>query len=528
MKALVAFRENFMSSDLLDEDDFASFDARRLRYQINWAWYEGTVFRNMHKFAQLYKTTYGLYRHIRNIYNPAFRIGQFWRSHLYGGPIIVEDGKAMKKGALPVATQNENLREPLARIFQWSNWTVKKNIYSLWGAVLGDVGIRVVDDPGSGKVYLRVLHPGTVRDVAMDHVGNVKGYTIEEERVDPRNTNKVVMYREIATREGENVHYQTFMDNALYKWNGEQSDWTVPYGFVPLIFVQHNDVGLGWGWGAFQDARQKMNEIEDLASKLDDWVRIAVHAPWLLSGVDDPTKQRLNASAAGVEATKAKRGNPEAGREEVRTLYAPPGASATALVSPLDIASTSTHILGLLKSLEQDHPEMTADIHDVTGAISGRAIRISRERAENMVQDVRATYDDGMKRALQMALAIGGWRGYEGFGGLSLESYKAGALDFSFAERPVFQKDPTDDLELDAMLWDTAAKAKLAGVDLITFLRRQGWDEEELTALQSTPEYKARVSAMDAAMKASQAATQNPPPAMPNRFQSTQVEQPNP
>ena len=80
MNSIRAFREAWMSTDLLlDETRFGDADARRLRYTLYWAMYENSAYRNLHKWAHAYKVNYGMYRHVRAIYNPAYRLGDFWK-----------------------------------------------------------------------------------------------------------------------------------------------------------------------------------------------------------------------------------------------------------------------------------------------------------------------------------------------------------------------------------------------------------------------------------------------------------------
>jgi hypothetical protein len=65
----------------------------------------------------------------------------------------------------------------------------------------------------------------------------------------------------------------------------------------------------------------------------------------------------------------------------------------------------------------------------------------------------RAGYDSALMRAHQMAVAIGGMRGYVGYQGFSLDSYRAGALEHSIGDRPVFAIDPLDRIEEDTAFW---------------------------------------------------------------------------
>src|SRR3990170_3048663 len=87
MAAVNAFREKQVVLDMYNEGNFTDYDARRMRYQILWAFYENTAYRNVHTWATRYRTEYGLYKYTRNIYNPVGRIVDFWQMHLLGGEL---------------------------------------------------------------------------------------------------------------------------------------------------------------------------------------------------------------------------------------------------------------------------------------------------------------------------------------------------------------------------------------------------------------------------------------------------------
>ena len=114
-----AFREPALLSDpFLIEDDYSDVQNRRLRYAIYWSFYENTAYRDSHRWAKRYKVEHDLYRYIRNIYNPAYRIGEFWKAHLWGGIIDFEN---IEKSALPIKTDNEALIDAIAQVYRWSN-----------------------------------------------------------------------------------------------------------------------------------------------------------------------------------------------------------------------------------------------------------------------------------------------------------------------------------------------------------------------------------------------------------------------
>ena len=478
--AIKAFREEFVSASAFSEEEFADPDARKVRYDILWAQYENSVYRSIHSWAGTYKTRYALYRYIRNIYNPAYRLGEFWKAHLWGGML---DAEAGEDGSLPIATTNEALRPSIAEVWQWSNWATQKDIVTLHGSIYGDVILKVIDDVEREKVYLENVYPGLITDLTKDPFGHIKGYTIEEERAHPIN-DRPVTYKEVCERDGDNVIFRTYLNDALYAWNEEAAEWVEPYGFVPMVHIQHNDVGLGWGWSELHPARSKMHELDDLASLLSDQVRKSVNAKWLLTGVKASSPDQ-------TMTTTETAARPEPGREEEPALYSPdPQSKAFPLVAPIDIEGAVLHIQEILKDFERDYPELKFDALRVGGEVSGRALRIARQPAETKVLQRRAGYDDALKRAVQMALSIGGLRGI--FSGVNLDSFEAGALDFEFDERGVFVTDKLDEYEEEEFFWKAAKLAKEAGMPLLAYLEHVGWDEEELAKLRNDPELKAR------------------------------------
>ena len=76
-----------------------------------------------------------------------------------------------------------------------------------------------------------------------------------------------------------------------------------------------------------------------------------------------------------------------------------------------------------------------------------------------------------------MALAIGGFRGYEGFDGFTLDSYAAGDLDHTIPARPVFGRDPLDDLELQEK------RFTIGEIPILSRWREMGYTDEEQAQL---------------------------------------------
>lgn len=483
--AVSAFRAAYLSADAQDGGDFTSGDARRLRYDLLWAIYENSVYRSdTHAWAQAYRGVLGLYKYIRAIEAPAQEIAQFAQTHIMGGQL---DPDAKEDGALPIVTPHAGLRPHLAQLWRWSNWATRKDVLTLRGSVMGDFAIRVMDDRLRERVYLELLHPGLLSDVALDPFGNVKGYTLEETRADPLRPGQTAVYREMVTREGDNVVYTTYRNGNEFGWpenadtfGNALSTWSESYGFVPLVWGKHIDIGLDYGWSEYHAGLPVFRELDDLGSALDDQIRKTVNAPWLMAGVDPPSDTPTTTRTAPAA------GRPEPGRQEVPMLYGPVGAQPHALVMPLDIAGTNARIESLHAKLRRDYPELQADVQTASGDASGRALRVARQRAEAKVTARRAVYDDAVVRAQMMALAIGGMRGL--FAGLSLDSYGAGALDHTIGPRPVFAVSEADRIEEETAFWGAAKAVKDAGGDVRGWLKGQGWTPAQIRAVLPDPE----------------------------------------
>jgi hypothetical protein len=507
MNGLSAFREGYMYSGDIDPlSKFGDYAARNVRYAVLFSHYENNAYRDVNTFAQAYKASFGLYRHTRSFYSPAYRIAEFSKAHIWGGPLDPEagDGKTIPT-ALPIITDNDALRESIAKIFGWSNWSVKKNVVTLKGTILGDAVLKVVDDVDHKRVYLRSVHPGTLKEITVDETGNVKSYLIEELRLDPNNINskRNVTYAERASRNGDMVVYETFLNGKPYAWpdnvmsDGENDSavakWEEPYGFIPMVVIQHNDVGLEWGWSELHPAQSKIREADDLASKLSDQIRKSIAAPMLLAGVTAPSEKPT------MPQTTRTANNPQPGREELPFVYGPMGASAHKLYSDINIEQTAAYIQDILKSIEGDYPELRVDPRNITGDISGRALRILRQDADDKINERRPLYDDALTRALQMAVSIGAMRGYPEFSNFGLDSYQNGDMDFRIGKRPVFTKDPSEDLDYESQFWDVAMKAKNSGMGIPMYLEMHGWEQDDVDKFLETPEYQARLKGLELA-----------------------------
>ena len=118
-----------------------------------------------------------------------------------------------------------------------------------------------------------------------------------------------------------------------------------------------------------------------------------------------------------------------------------------------------------------------------SGDASGRALRTARQPVVSKVVQRRVNYEGALIAAQQMAIAIGGWRGYGEYRGFNLDSYAKGDLNHTVADRPVFAEDPLDRTEVDTAFWNAASAARKAGASLEGYLSDLGWDDERITLI---------------------------------------------
>lgn len=489
-----AFTRKILVSDLLGEaTDYGEWSARRLRYKILWSFYENTAYQQLHNWSQAYKAEFGLPDDIEGLRNPVYRLAEFWVAHIWGGNIDPElgDGKVVPS-SLPMEFEDDSLREAAIQIFEDSKFSILKDQITLFGTTMGDVFVRVVDDPEEEEVYFQLLHPGDVSFLETDRRGNILRYVVQQERYDPDDADreKVVEYKEIAVLTDDGVSYETFKDNAPYDWYGDGATWTTDSPFMPLVYIQHRDVGDSWGWSEAHPLKEKIHDIDNLASRLSEFVNISVKSPWLISGVKKPkVTPKTNTTAPDSN-------NPRSGKDEMRVLYGPSGSTAQHLVSPLEIQPSVMYLGEAIKSIENDYPELSMDNWVVTGEVSARALRVIRQKTEKKALQRRVTYDSALKQLLQYAFYYAS--GYKDYRVKSVE--KPSDYDFKIKDRPVFVTDELERLEIEEAFWKAAEVAIRSGYSILLFLKDQGWSEERIKALEEDESYQNRIKLQSLAL----------------------------
>jgi hypothetical protein len=402
-------------------------------YGLLWDFYLNTSYlrapgRDPFNVIARYLSTQRIYTRTRGIYNPVTRLVDFYVANIHGGRLDMAAGdNSLVPSALPIITQNPDIRPALSQLWKWSNWDINKADYVRYGATLGNSAIRVVDDLRSEQVRLEVVYPGEVVDMQLDSRGNVIYWLQEYQSQD--NDGQPFMYGLEITRET----FRTFKDGQLFSYDDGNagSTWENPYGFVPCVWVKHKNSGGDLGLCAYHHALPKINDLNELASHLSEQVKKTVHVQWLIAGASAPTS-----------------GEFESGNKIWSVPQ--PDARPYSLNDNLDIKAVVELIMSRVEEIEKDFPELT--FHKIkesmgsSGDTPARAVRIAMHDAIAQTEEARVTYDSGLVRAQKMAMSIGGFRSYRGFEPFDLEDdFINGRLDHQIGVREVI---PWDEFEL--------------------------------------------------------------------------------
>ena len=420
----------------------AHYEAQVADYEYRWHLYQNTIFEDAAKWFT-YRRKYGQYRYIRPIYNPVRRLVDFYAGIVYPG-VLALDGKKLPDGtplAIPLAEDIDiRLREAIGQLWQWSNWQTGKNLYVRYGAALGDLAVEVVDEVDRGKVTFDILWPSMITDLELDSTGNVKRAAIEYDAEDM--DGKMYTYR----KEMDSQRIAEYKDGELYRYDENMdAERENPYGFVPMVWCKHTDLGGSYGAPAVRNVG-KIDELNEIASHAHDRTHAVLSSPIVASGrnIQSLTDTALGAKRAATQDLS----NPQSGRESVQILKAEEGASIAALQLPEGEALN--YMERLLSEIEEDHPELTMyqQLREMSQVTGPAAERLTGD-AGAYIQEARSNYDQQSIKLFQMSIAIAGWRATSGawgrtlsrqqqtFAPFNLDSYNAGELDFEIMPRPI-------------------------------------------------------------------------------------------
>jgi hypothetical protein len=443
---------------------WSEFAVRKQRYRILAAFADGTIYNGIDKDF---------------VFNASYLMGGFLDGDAGPGP-----ERGGKPTALPILTgekaDQDAVSRAVASIWRASNWQGKKSLYTRYGASLGDVGLEAYADEKRKIVRLRVIHPAEIADKDEDPSGNLKSYIIERYVRDDQDRARLVKYREEVTNKNGTVTIRTFKGemNAPYEWpDTPGKEWPLKWSFAPMVMVKHIDTGFHYGESAIVHAIFKSVERDSQGSSLSDNVLKCINGLWLVTGskneVDPRTGKRKKIVLEDV------------GSDDIALLYAGPDTKIQDMVLRIQMAEAAAHGGTIAESIADDYPELLAE--GVGLNASGEARKEARRKAENKIRERRSSYDDGLRRALQMAMTMGGISGFGEAFPFTESSFEDGEMDFSIGNRPVFEDDPAEQqareksrADREKVMADTLRSYTDTGLPMETVLKRLGWSEDEI------------------------------------------------
>lgn len=406
------------------------YENRLARYDVYQGYYHNLAYHSFMSYSESLKVTERLYKHVRGVYNPVRRLVESYVNKVQPGVLDMDNAE---DGALPIVTDNEALRAVIIQLWRDSMWQQKKSLFVRNGAMTGDSFIKIVDDIERQQVRLEVLDPAKVKRVEHSPVGGVEYIEIEYYT---RDDNGWQTYNEVITPDSFTVTVNGKQTRMFTNARGETLDgtWDNDYGFVPVVHVQHTDVGLHFGAPAFHGSIHKVNELNDLASILNDGMRKQVQLPLIFKNVNAPST--LDAGADKSSSTTNPHDSP---RKDSMSALNISGENADVLTLPptLNVADGLNNVNAILAELERDMPELALHRIREGGDLTAPGVTSAYDDAISNYREARSAYDMGIVNAQRMAVAIGGMRGYSGYRGFNLMSLENDAVDHSIAERPV-------------------------------------------------------------------------------------------
>jgi hypothetical protein len=265
--------------------------------------------------------------------------------------------------------------------------------------------VEIVDDVASGKIRSKVWFPSYVVkiDLGTNGAGDVKGYCLEYKVEDTYNNESYIFRREVTK---ETIKY--FKDNQPYDYNGQGAVVRNPYGFVPAVWVRHTNVGEDYGQPAIGAVLGKIDEQNDLASRVHDRLALITNSPVVIASggtsgdLDDINTTEKKSTSEDLTA-----------RGKIPIIEAPEGTKLDAL--PLEVGPVLDFMRESTKEIEKDLIELTVydkmrDMSTLTGQAATKAVK----DVEKKVKSVQGNYDEQLEKLFQMVLTIGGWRANSG------------------------------------------------------------------------------------------------------------------
>lgn len=395
---------------------------------------------------------------VRGIFNPVTRIVDCYREYTLAGRLGAADDPHAE---VHVETENAALEPAVLQLWDWSQLESNKLLLPYYAANLGDALLMPIVRPNHagvpGKAWLEIRHPGIIKDVQFDDRHNISYARIEMVK-EPEPTVESVL-RELSgsprAEEDEPYLYTAIYTKQQfatlrngkpfdYSETGAPAVWPNPWGFVPLLLVQHKPDGGDFGLNAYHQSIPVISEMCLDATVCGQLLGQWLSPQWAIFGV-------------GRSQQKVRRDGPA-------WLFDEQG-SAQALVANVNFEGAYKHIGEMMKFLTDEQPELSLGRVRESGLETGEAIRAMLFDLVRKLEMAQDQYDAGLVRGFQMLLTMaanpdGTGAALPGFGDLG--TFEEGALAFSFSRPDILAPSQLEQARAQAELTQIGRQQELS------------------------------------------------------------------
>jgi hypothetical protein len=461
-----------MNNLLMPAEDRTGIDDWERTYNYRWSYYVGFGL-----YGEIAKRLYEddrWGRAIKNLRNPAEDTVEFYVTHVWPGDL---------QTSFPIEAKSTAHVDAIKRIWKWSNWNQRKDMWVRRTAAMGDGFLQAAMNSTGQRPYIQVIQPTSVTDFDTDERGFVTFIRLTDRVVSAR-TGKDVIRTEVwqkgtSRQPGTLRVWESDRKEEKLSRLGtplETHDVLLEFGidFVPFVWCPFKDIGEKRGMNAyFGSVKDEIDEINAQVTRLHQLIfrwnkaTTAVLAGGFdTNGMPLPTPGFMNRNGSTPSNNTITMGDDD--------IIEFPGASSMEFLVPnIDWGAHLNAIEAQQASISKKLPEINYYLsHDKE--LSGRALRTLLGPAIARVQRVRTGMEDALARIDMQCMTLGAVQGVPGFENLG--SFENDDLQHRFPERDVIPLSKEEQADTDKAKAETAILLLQAGVSPSTVIEYLGFD----------------------------------------------------
>jgi len=391
---------------------------------------------------------------MRPLRNPANRVVEFYAARCWPGSL--ED-------AFDLKADNARIVAPINQLWRWSNWAAQKQVAARWHALYGDLFIKVAQTapaqqapdeiyegltPSTGRVYFQLIEPRYVWEFDADERDYLTYLRVDIPRIHrlPDDTTETIIYTECWDKSGQTFriwHHQYAPGTPVHSLG--RPDFEAPFSafgidFIPVVHCKFRDIGELRGVGAYTHCIDKIDEANQLATRLHQMLFRHNKPVWALQA------NATDSAGRPLPPPKVNNGSSsdtvELGEETMLTL--PGHASLAPLVPPVNYQAALSTIEAMMTELEADLPELAYYRLREMNNLSGRAVRLLLGDLISKAEEARGNLVTALIRANQIGLTIGVNAGLFS----NIGTYEAGDFDHEITLPDIIPLNELEKLEV--------------------------------------------------------------------------------